>query len=93
MGKYLIDYSSKYFEDIKKHKMSGNNNAYKKITSLILEIENHPREGTGHPEHLKHYPNVERWSRHINKKHRLVYDIEENFVIYILSAWGHYEDN
>ncbi|WP_234364221.1 type II toxin-antitoxin system YoeB family toxin [Lunatibacter salilacus] len=33
------------------------------------------------------------YSRRINKKHRLVYSIEETTVtVHVLSAWSHYGD-
>ena len=34
-----------------------------------------------------------RWSRRITKKHRLVYRIyENNVVVLVLRAYGHYDD-
>ena len=36
---------------------------------------------------------IETWSHRINDKHRLVYEIDDvENVIFILSAWGHYDD-
>ena len=33
------------------------------------------------------------WSRRINKKHRLVYEIREEIVlVLVLQAYGHYDD-
>jgi len=93
MKKYFIDYSIKAKTDIEKIKKSGNKNAFDKVVTLIEELENHPRTGTGHPEQLKGYPDIERWSRRISKEHRLVYDIEDDIVVVILvSAYGHYDD-
>jgi len=89
MIKYSVDYNDKVRNDIKKHKMSGNKIAYEKIKSLMIELAYHPRTGTGHPEHLKHYPDIERWSRRINKEHRLEYNIyEEEAIVLIISAYG-----
>ena len=34
---------------------------------------------------------IERWSRRIDEKNRLVYDIDENGFLYILACKGHYE--
>ncbi|MBR1922786.1 MAG: Txe/YoeB family addiction module toxin, partial [Paludibacteraceae bacterium] len=52
----------------------------------------HPQTGTGHPEQLKG-DKAGLWSRRINKKHRLIYEIHETEVIVlILTAYGHYED-
>lgn len=61
----------------------------KKINSLIKSIERDgPLKGEGHPEPLKYRPG---YSRTINEKDRLVYDIENGELI-ILSCRSHYED-
>ena len=79
---------------IKKIEKSGNKVAINKINILLEELEEHPKTGTGHPERLKHFSNVERWSRRITDKHRLVYDIKDDIVVVlVLSAYGHYDDN
>lgn len=56
------------------------------------ELHEHPKTGIGHPEALKGVGgNV--YSREINKKYRLVYEIyEEKIVVYIISVEGHYND-
>jgi toxin YoeB len=52
----------------------------------------HPTKGTGQPEMLKH-DLAGLYSRRINKKHRLVYSINEQVVtVYVLTAWFHYGD-
>ena len=66
--------------------------AYRKALALIAELYDHPRTGTGHPEPLKGQP-AGRWSRRITRKHRLVYRIlDAEVYVYVLSAYGHYED-
>ena len=66
--------------------------AFKKVTQLLLELVDHPKTGTGHPEPLKG-GEVGRWSRRITRKHRLVYEIKETQVlVLVLAAYGHYED-
>ena len=61
----------------------------KKINNLIKSIERDgPLKGEGHPEPLKYRPG---YSRTINEKDRLVYDIENGELI-ILSCRSHYED-
>lgn len=66
--------------------------AFQKAIRFIEELREHPKTGLGHPEPLKGQPEG-RWSREITKKHRLVYQIIENQVIVlILTAYGHYED-
>lgn len=72
---------------------SGKKNIIKKITELIEDILLHPYEGLGKPEQLK-YEMSGRWSRRIDKEHRIVYRItEENNIeiLNILSLKGHYE--
>ena len=65
---------------------------YKKALQLISELYEHPTTGTGQPERLKGC-GTNRWSRRISKKHRLVYEIIDNEVLVIvLAAYGHYDD-
>ena len=67
-------------------------NAFLKAQSLIQELREHPKTGTGHPEPLKG-KSEGRWSRRISKKHRLVYRIlETEVVILVIAAYGHYDD-
>lgn len=55
-------------------------------------MDMYPTSGTGHPEKLKGN-RAGQWSRMINKKHRLIYEIFDQEVhIDILSAYGHYDD-
>jgi toxin YoeB len=66
--------------------------AYKKALSLIRELEEHPKIGTGHPKRLGG-DRSEQWSRHISHKHKLVYKIFEDIVlVLVLSSYGHYDD-
>jgi len=66
--------------------------ALKKLATLIEELKQHPRTGTGQVEQLKHFVN-ETWSRRINREHRLVYEIHENEVlVLVISTFGHYDD-
>lgn len=88
-----IIYSEKAQKDILFWKKSGNKSIMKKITSLIEDILIHPYEGLGKPEQLK-YELSGRWSRRIDKEHRIIYRItEENNIeiLNILSLKGHYE--
>ena len=60
-----------------------------KIYTLIKDIKrNGAANGIGKPERLKY---EQGWSRRINQEHRLVYRIENEFII-IKSCKGHYED-
>ena len=76
---YTLDFSKTALEDIKKHKKSGDKPTLKKIEKLLNELMEHPITGTGQPEKLKH-DLAGLYSRRINKKHRLVYSINEQIV-------------
>lgn len=92
MGKYLIKYSKRAVNDLKAIKKSGRKLDMKKIQTLILELEENPRTGLGTPEQLKHFDG-EVWSRIINKRDRLVYEIFESEIsITVIQSLGHYND-
>lgn len=62
----------------------------KKINSLLEDIKRSgAMTGTGKPEPLKFRPG---YSRRIDEKNRLVYEIDELENIKIISCRGHYED-
>jgi len=61
----------------------------KKIQKLIKECLRTPYEGTGEPEALK-YELSGKWSRKINLKDRLVYEVKED-QLFIISCKGHYD--
>ena len=93
MSKYEVRIMPDAEKDISNFCKAGKKSVLKKIDTLLEELKVHPRFGTGKPEHLKHISDVERWSRRITKKHRLVYDIEEKeIVVLVVSAYGHYKD-
>ena len=85
-----LEFSAEFSKDIKKHQKAGNKILLKKIDSFLTEIRENPTQGTGKPEQLKYFEGSI-WSRRINDKHRLVYEIKEDNVE-ILSGWGHYDD-
>lgn len=87
---YHIEFSTQAETDIAILKKSGDKAVLKKLKSLLDELSEHPRTGTGQVEVLKHY-SEETLSRRINREHRLVYRIREETVqVLILSAYGHY---
>jgi toxin YoeB len=89
---YKLVFSKTALNDIEKHKRSGTRSTLKKINKLLNELLEHPTTGTGQPEMLKHEL-AGLYSRRINKKHRLIYDIKNQIVtVYVLSAWSHYGD-
>ena len=51
---YHLDFSDQTKSDIDFHKKSGNKAVLKKIFVLLIELTEHPFEGTGKPEPLKH---------------------------------------
>ena len=62
----------------------------KRINALLKDIQqNGVLHGTGKPEKLKYRDG---YSRRIDEKNRLVYEIDELKNIKIISCIGHYED-
>lgn len=57
----------------------------------MLELENNPTTGIGDPEFLKHSLSG-LWSRRINKKDRLIYEVFEDLenLFVVISALGYY---
>ncbi len=87
---YTLELTKTAVDDIKKHKKSGDKVVLKKIGQLLEELMEHPRKGKGQPEPLK-YELEGLYSRRINKKHRLVYQIDDEIVtVIVLSAYSHY---
>lgn len=83
---YTLEFTETALADIEKHKKSGDIAVLKKIEKLLNELMEHPTTGTGQPEMLKH-DLAGLYSRRINKKHRLVYSIDEQIItVYVLSA-------
>jgi toxin YoeB len=74
MGRYTIEISKEAFADLLKIKKSGKKTDITKIQKIFLELEIHPTVGIGKPEKLK-YKDSNVWSRQINKKDRLIYEI------------------
>ncbi len=63
---------------------------FDKIYKLFKDIErNGAANGIGKPERLKHQPG---WSRRIDEKNRLIYEVDENNIIAVKSCKGHYGD-
>jgi toxin YoeB len=92
MTYYTLSYTDDAEEDIRCLKQSGDKIVLRKLEALLLELIEHPRTGTGHPEKLK-YDLLGRWSRRINHKHRLVYEIHEmTITVVVVNAYEHYGD-
>ena len=90
--KYELVLTNTAIKDIERHKKSGNKAILNKLHRLLQELMNHPKTGSGNPEILK-YNLQGLYSRRIDKKHRLVYSIEEEAVtVFVLSAHSHYKE-
>ena len=87
---YIIEFYEKAIADIEKHKASGQKQLVKKIAILHAELSTTPKTRTGKPHALKNYSTTT-YARKINDKHRLVYEIfEDQKIVRIISAYGHY---
>lgn len=65
---YDIELSEIALDGIKQLKKAGELQALKKLNSLLSELEEHPKTGTGKPEQLR--GNLSgKWSRRITDKH------------------------
>ena len=60
-----------------------------KIDRLVDDVSSHPYNGIGKPERLVNSPC---WSRRIDGKHRLVYQVVED-TVWFVSCYGHYGDH
>jgi toxin YoeB len=92
MGQYRIIIEKGAAEDFRNIYRSGDPASIKKLEKIILELSLNPQVGSGNPEILK-FSLSGLWSRKINKKDRLIYQIIEipERVVIILSALGHYK--
>lgn len=90
---YEIDYTDKFKDDLKKHTKSGQKKLVDKVANFVREVKETPTSGTGQVEALKGFGERQIFSRRIDKKHRLVYEVfEDEKRVEILSAYGHYEN-
>ncbi len=88
---YILDFSEEAKDSLAKYKKS-NPQLFKKIAKLLLEIAEHPRTGTGHPEPLVGGDGIT-YSRRISGQHRIIYDILDTLVkVHVISLEGHYKD-
>ena len=68
----------------------GNVKVVNRIKLLLADIAQHPYTGIGKPEALK-YSLAGKWSRRINREHRLIYSVDDNLIIvHILAMNSHY---
>jgi len=77
-------------EDRDYWKKSGNTKIQKRISDLLEDILLHPFTGIGKPEALRGDLRG-KWSRRINKEHRIVYSVSEGKVyVYVFSMRFNY---
>ncbi|RNL52371.1 Txe/YoeB family addiction module toxin [Pedobacter jejuensis] len=92
MGKYFIDIEKKAKKHLEAQFKSGDKASIKRIDQIFVELSEHPETGIGQPEKLK-YDLTGLWSRKINRKDRMIYQIEDDIVtVTVISALGHYDD-
>ncbi len=90
---YTVLLSEQAKTEIAVIKRSGDKPTLKKIANLLVELQEHPRTGTGQVEHLKHFVFEETWSRRINKQYRMIYEIHDMEVyVSVVSLRSHYSD-
>ncbi|HOG36772.1 MAG TPA: Txe/YoeB family addiction module toxin [Paludibacteraceae bacterium] len=88
--KYRLAFSEIADADIARWKKSGQKIIMSRISKLLEELEHHPMTGTVKPEQLR-FNLSGKFSRRIDSKNRLVYDIDEKKrIVTIHSLFGHY---
>jgi toxin YoeB len=92
MGKYKIALSDRAIIHLSEWKKSGQVIAIRRIERIFIELSNTPFSGIGSPEPLK-YNLTECWSRQIDKKNRIIYQVDEEVVtVFVVTVKGHYGD-
>ncbi len=87
-----IEFSQLAMRDIEQWKKSGDTKSMERISELLESIKTDYKSGIGKPEQLKGQL-FGCWSRRIDKKNRLVYQVYvEEQIITIISLRGHYSD-
>jgi toxin YoeB len=88
---YQLNIEDKADKDFKQIIKSGDKATIKRLEKILEELKINPTIGTGNPEQLKHQLSGY-WSRRLNSKDRLLYQIiEDKVIVVVVSALGHYE--
>jgi len=89
---YNVILQKQALKELKKLTKSGRKNDINKMYEILEELKIHPTTGIGNPEQLK-YDLSGKWSRRINKKDRIIYEIieEPEHLVVVVSALGHYD--
>ena len=69
---YVVFLSEQSKRELASIKKSGDKATIKKIANMLVELQEHPRTGTGQVEHLKHFVYEETWSRRLNRQYRMI---------------------
>ena len=85
-----IEFTKNADLDVEFWKKSGKKAIQIRISKLLEDMKFNPYSGLGKPEPLK-YNLSGSWSREIDKKNRIIYDVNEDKII-VLSLLGHYFD-
>lgn len=92
MGKYTIRIEKSAAHELKKLYISGQKSDIAKVERIFKELSETPESGIGEPKRLTH-DLAGFWSRRINKKDRIIYEIiESEIVVVVVSVLGHYSD-
>ena len=86
---WQIKYTKRVVSDAQKLASAGLKNKTQRLLAIIAQD---PYASPPNFEKLYGFENV--YSRRINIKHRLVYEVfKELKIIKVISLWGHYDDN
>jgi len=92
MGRYSVTISDRAKKDLLFLFKCGDKALIRRIERILEELGENPYFGVRKPEPLRH-DLAGLWSRRIDKKHRIVYQvIEEVITVYVVAAKGHYDD-
>jgi toxin YoeB len=84
----ILEWHDEAFADYL-HWQKHNKETARRIDRLLADIKQHPFEGIGKPEPLKHDLQGY-WSRHITEKERILYEVVGD-IVYVHRCRGHYE--
>ncbi len=90
MERYTLIIEEKARKELQRIYASGDKVTIKRLEQIFIELKQNPYIGIGLPERLKYNLN-NLYSRRLNKKDRLVYQIlESEVIVVVVSAMGHY---
>ncbi|MFA5850792.1 MAG: Txe/YoeB family addiction module toxin [Bacteroidales bacterium] len=83
MARYIVVVTDTAKKHIASQYKSGDKALTKRLERIFEELGEHPYEGIGKPEQLKH--NLSGlWSRRIDDKNRLVYRVDEKLITVVV---------